>query len=182
MLRVVLFLTMVLAGSASAQTVLTFDKSNVKPGLALTYIDNKKRTRTTTLLSRTKFRSEDGETAVVNADGNSLKAGKTKFKPHSGIRPPGAGGALRVGMKWKHTYTRDKVKRTRNCRVAKSGTYKNKHLSVKNAFLIRCANKRADRPNGMQESIWVTPALLATLSYKASWGSGGYSWELKDVR
>ncbi len=132
------------------------------------------------VLSKTSL--VDVKTGAVlnyNAELNMTQGSTTKFTPHSGKRPSGTNGVLKVGHKWQHTYKSGDVTWTRKCKVAKKGTFKSKYIIVSNAFQVKCANQRLDRPKGKRETIWLLEDFAHMLSYSANWQGGSMQFEIR---
>jgi len=180
LLPILVGLLLTATAGASEKQVVDLTISGVSVGQRLFFKTDKGEQFSVEMINklRSMTRGRGDKIIVKNIDGNTLSSGERQFKPHSGYRPPGAAGALRVGESWTHRYVIDGVNRTRICSVARQEDLENSSIVVKGTFIVECTNQRADRSLPKHEEIWFAPNLFIELRYEATWGgsSPGSFW------
>ena len=173
------------AGLAFAQTVVSFDRAGPKPGNEFVYDSGKGRTVKLTFKAPGQYAKADGSLVRKDRDGNTLQNGPRSFVPHSGYRPTGVSGNLKVGHTWVHQYESEGIVRTRKCNIESKKDVTTKAGTFPGAYKVVCESQRHDRSLPRYEEIWFAENLDIEVKYSAKWyGSspGSMGYELSEVR
>ena len=144
-----------------SENVITFGPEGPSVGDAFVYLW-KDGNRTLRYEEPGVYRYSNGAVLLQDQDGNTLKNRDITIAPHSGIRPPGNKGQLQVGQIWSHNYTekgKKTINRKRKCEVVSQEDLVVKAGLFKEAFKIKCKNRRLDRSLPRYEEIWFAPHL-----------------------
>jgi len=173
--------------STVPKKTLSFPATGPSEGDTFVYLDKKYNLRTTWVFaSPGKYRRPQGaEVWLKNDDGNTISRQQIFFDPHSGSRPPGSRGKLRVGQSWTHRYKVNGVDRVRRCEVEEQRDFVTAAGLFPNALKIECENQRQDRNLPRYEEIWFAPNFDAELKFTAEWfgtDPGNFGYELVEVQ